>query len=175
MRLRRMLHMDVQQPQLASLEQEAVLRGFAHAAARPHVCFLEVGSWCGDSSVILGTVIREHGGRLFCIDWWKGNAGTELADVAAREDVFSLFWQRICRAGLEDVVVPIRGRSDVVAPLLKPNSFRLVFLDADHRYEGITRDIRDYAPLVSRNGGILCGHDCEGQLADFDPEFLEAG
>src|SRR5258708_39989254 len=99
-----MLHMDVQQPQLASPEQEAVLRGLAHAAARPHGCFLEVGSWCGDSSVILGKVIREHGGRLFCIDWWKGNAGTELADVAAPEDVFSLFRQRIWRGGPEDGV-----------------------------------------------------------------------
>lgn len=167
--------MDVRQPQLASREQEAVLRGLAHAAARPHGCFLEVGSWCGDSSVLLAQVVREYGGRLFCIDWWKGNAGTDLADLAAREDVFSRFWQRICREGLEDVVVPVRGRSDVVAPFLRPDAFRLVFLDADHRFQGIARDIEAYAPLVSRDAGILCGHDCEGWLADYDAAFLEAG
>src|SRR5947208_11534627 len=110
--------MDVKQQQLASAEQEAVLRGLAQSAARPHCRFLEVGSWCGDSTIILGKVAQEFGGLLFCVDWWRGNPHTELAEIAAREDVFSLFWQRICREGLQDVVVPIRGRSDVVASIL---------------------------------------------------------
>lgn len=167
--------MDVKQKQLATYEQEVVLRNLAHAAARPNVKFLEVGSWCGDSSVLLAQVAREYGGQLFCVDWWKGNPQTELAAIAAREDIFSVFWARIRREGLEDVVVPLRGSSEVVAQVLKPQSFHLVFLDADHRHQAITRDIRDYAPLVSGDGGILCGHDCEGRIADYDPAFLEEG
>ena len=25
------------------------------------------------------------------------------------------------------------------------------------------------------NGGILCGHDCEGRISDYDMDFLQAG
>jgi predicted O-methyltransferase YrrM len=167
--------MDVKERQLASLEQETVLRGLAHAAARPVCRFLEVGSWCGDSTVILGDVVREYGGHLFCVDWWKGSADTELAEIASQKDVFSLFWKRICREGLEDVVVPVRGPSTLVAQVLRQGSFCLAFLDADHRYESVRADIQAYAPLVSRDGGILCGHDCEGRPADFDADFLADG
>jgi hypothetical protein len=108
------------------------------------------------------------------VDWWKGNADTELAEIARSEDVFSLFWDRICHAGLEDVVVPLRGRSDIVAQVLKHESFQMVFIDGDHRRDNTLQDIRNYAPLVAQDG-ILCGHDCEGRLADYDEAFLEAG
>jgi predicted O-methyltransferase YrrM len=167
--------MDVRQQQLASTEQESVLRGLAEAVARPSCRFLEVGSWCGDSSVVLGAVARAHGGHLFCVDWWKGNPDTELANIASKNDVFALFWERMCREGLEDVVIPLRGPSTLVARVLRHDSFHLVFLDADHRYAAVRGDIEAYAPLVSRAGGILCGHDCEGQPADFDADFLAAG
>jgi glycosyltransferase involved in cell wall biosynthesis len=95
-------------------------------------------------------------------------------EVAAREDVFSFFWHRICSEGLEDVIVPIRGRSDLAAEALKKHLFDLVFIDGDHRYENVLRDIQAYAPLV-RSNGILCGHDCEGRISDFGIAFLESG
>ena len=34
----------------------------------------------------------------------------------------------------------------------------LVFIDADHREEGVIRDIEAWRPKI-REGGILCGHD----------------
>src|SRR5208283_1678579 len=123
--------------------------------------FLEVGSWLGDSTVILAQVAKKHGGHLFCVDWWKGNVGTDLVDIASNMDMFPLFWSTICKEGLEDTVVPIRSRSDLAAKIIKENSFNLVFLDADHRYEGILNDIKQYIPTVNRDHGILCGHDCE--------------
>jgi hypothetical protein len=167
--------MDVLERQLASAEQEAVLRGLALSGARPGCRFLEVGSWCGDSSLILATVARDFGGQLFCVDWWKGNSGTELSDVASQQDVFGFFWRRMCHAGLEDCVIPLRGSSDAVLPILKENSFQMIFLDADHRYQQVKRDIAAAIPLLSRDKGILSGHDCDGMLADYDADFLEAG
>lgn len=38
----------------------------------------------------------------------------------------------------------------------------VLFLDADHRYEGVKRDFQLYAPLV-REGGLICFHDITTQ------------
>jgi len=166
--------MDVKQDQISS-EQKVVLQTLAESVAKPACKFLEIGSWLGDSTVVLAKVAQQQGGHLFCVDWWKGNIGTELMDIASKEDIFFSFWQRISREGLEDAVIPIRSKSDVASEILKKRLFEMVFIDADHRYEAVLRDIKQYAPLVNRNEGILCGHDCEGRISDFDSNFLEAG
>lgn len=167
--------MDLMQRKLWSREQEIVLQVLAGAVARPGCRFLEVGSWCGDSAVVLGKVARRHGGHLFCVDWWKGSVGTLTADIAVAEDVFAAFWERMKREGLEDVIVPIRARSAVAAQVLAAGVFDLVFLDADHRYQQLLQEIAQYGPLLRRDGGIFCGHDCEGRISDYDRDFLEAG
>lgn len=166
--------MDIKARQIWSKEQEVILEALAEASARPGCLFLEVGSWCGDSAVVLGRVARRAGGTLLCVDWWKGNIGTELADIASKVDIFAVFWKRIRAEGLGDVVVPLRDRSDRAARTVRPAAFDLVFLDGDHRYSAATADIRNYQRVV-RSGGILCGHDCEGPAATFDAAFLEIG
>lgn len=166
--------MDIQQKQIGSIEQRIVLHLLAESVQRDRCKFLEIGSWCGDSTVIFGKVAKKVGSHLFCIDWWKGNPNTELEKIASTRDIFSLFWNRICREGLEDVVIPIRGRSEVISRILKNRVFDLVFIDGDHRYENMLRDIKMYAPLVRKNG-ILCGHDCEGRIDDFEMSFLKLG
>lgn len=160
--------------QIPNTEERVILEGLARAAAKPGCMLLEIGSWCGDSAVVLGKIARERNGKLFCVDWWKGSLGTDLYEIAATKDIFSVFWERICSEGLEDVVVPIRAKSSAAAAVLRARAFDLVFIDGDHRYESVLADIELYKPLV-RAGGILCGHDCEGRPADFDPDFLEEG
>lgn len=159
---------------MAVYEQAVVLTALAESAARPGCRFLEVGSWCGDSAVVIGKVAKRHGGRLFCIDWWKGNVGTDLAIIAGTSDVFSVFWQRMREEDLEDTVIPIRGKSEDVAGILANGSFDLVYLDGDHRFDAISDDVAKFSPLVA-TPGILCGDDCEGRISDFDLEFLQAG
>jgi len=49
--------------------------------------------------------------------------------------------------------------------LFPDNYFDLVFIDADHSYEGCNEDIRAWLPKV-KVGGYLCGHDFD------EPRFL---
>lgn len=154
--------------------QQDVLRALALSVARPGCLLLEVGSWCGDSAIVLGQVAKENGGHLFCVDWWKGSPETYLTAIAKDHDVHFSFWKRMCEAGLSDVVVPIRGDANVVAGLLRPGVLDMVFIDGDHRYEQVVRDIENYGPMV-RPGGVFAGHDCEGRVDDFDRETLIAG
>lgn len=165
---------NIKVEQMLVQEQKIVLETLAKSVAKSGCKFLEIGSWCGDSTVILGKVAQKYGGHLYCVDWWKGNIGTDLVEIASKKDIFTFFWNRICSEGLEDVIVPIRARSDIAAEILKENTFDFIFIDGDHRYEAALQDIKLYAPLVNKNGGILCGHDCEGRISDYDMDFLKS-
>ncbi|MGP0059744.1 MAG: class I SAM-dependent methyltransferase [Beijerinckiaceae bacterium] len=160
--------------QIAVPEQKVVLRGLTQSCARQGMLGLEVGSWCGDSAVEIGAIVKEFGGKLFCVDWWKGNIDTHLEETAKQADVYSEFWNRIVGEGLDDVIIPIRGRSDDVATVLRAETFDMIYIDGDHRYSQAKRDIENYSTLV-KDGGIFCGDDCEGRLSDFAPEFLDTG
>lgn len=168
------MDVDIGEKQIQGVEQKVVLEALASMAARPGCLFLEVGSWCGDTSAILARIAREHGGHLVCVDWWKGSPGTGLAEIAKKKDVYAYFWNRMKEEGLEDTVMPLRGPSKHAAGILKEGLFDLVFIDADHTYAGISSDINSCAPLV-RKGGVLCGHDCEGRVSDYDLNFLLSG
>lgn len=156
-------------------EQKIILKYLAESVAKKGVQFLEIGSWLGDSTIVLGKVAQKHKGTLVCVDWWKGNPGTGLEVIASQNDIFSKFWERICNEGLEDTIIPIRARSEEALKHLKPNSYHLIFIDGDHRYQQTLLDINSSKDLVSDDGGILCGHDCEGYRSDFDEDFLEEG
>jgi cephalosporin hydroxylase len=45
-----------------------------------------------------------------------------------------------------------------VKEILKGKRIDLLFIDGDHRYEGVKSDYEIYEPLVS-NGGLICFHD----------------
>ncbi len=51
--------------------------------------------------------------------------------------------------------------------------FDLVFIDAEHSYEGVKQDIQLWSPLL-RSGGILCGHDYHGEYGARYPGVKEA-
>lgn len=165
---------DFEEVQLAGPEQELVLLALAERALRPGARFLEVGSWLGHSTLLLARALEPAGGTLVALDTWEGTPGTRLAAIARAHDVFARFRARIDAAKLSDVVIPCLARAEDVLPTLERDSFDFVFLDGDHRYASIRRDIEHCLPLV-RPGGILCGHDCEGFIADFSTDLMEHG
>jgi hypothetical protein len=167
--------MDQLRSNQITAEQKIILQSLAESVAREGVQFLEIGSWLGDSAIVLGKVAQKHKGTLVCVDWWKGNPGTGLEIIASHNDIFSKFWERVCNEGLEDTIIPIRARSEEALKHLKSNSYHLIFIDGDHRYQQTLLDINNCKDLVSNDGGILCGHDCEGYRSDFDEDFLEEG
>lgn len=142
------------------------LYDLASEAALTGPC-LEVGSYCGKSTLYLGTACREQGGLLYAVDHHRGSEehqpgeeyhDPDLLDAASgRLDSFRAFRDTLARADLEQIVVPVVASSEMAARhWLTPLS--LVFIDGGHSREAALTDYRSWAGHI-RTGGLLAIHD----------------
>jgi len=161
------------------------------AAAVPGAPMLEVGSYCGRSTVWLGDAAEAAGVLLFALDHHRGSeenqSGWEHHDrevVDARTglmDTLPFFRSTIHDAGLEETVVALVGRSPAVAAAWStPLSF--LFIDGGHGEEPARLDYEGWSPHVAM-GGTLAIHDvfpdpADGGQAPYEQIFrpaLESG
>jgi predicted O-methyltransferase YrrM len=146
----------------------------AAGAAVPGLPFLEVGSYCGRSTVWLGGAARASGTVLFAVDHHRGSeenqAGWEHHDTSVvdpridKMDTLPFFRATIHDAGLEDVVYAVVGQSSLVAShLATPLAF--LFIDGGHGDEPARLDYERWVPHVVV-GGTLAIHDVFPDPAD---------
>lgn len=70
------------------------------------------------------------------------------------------FYNKEVKEKYGDRLVPIQGFSYDVADQFQDNSVDLVFIDADHSYESVKKDIIKYTPKL-KTTGLLTGHDID--------------
>lgn len=146
----------------------------AAGAAVPGAPFVEIGSYCGRSTVWLGAAARACATTLFAVDHHRGSeenqAGWEHHDPTVVDprtgtmDTLPFFRAAIHDAGLEDVVVGVVGRSPTVARHWGTPA-ALVFIDGGHGEEPARLDYEGWAPHVAV-GGTLAIHDVFPDPAD---------
>jgi len=124
--------------------------------------FLEVGSWKGRSSCYLAAIAKVRGGHLTCIDHWQGSlssiGGSEIVDGGL--NLYEEFLSNLTQRGLREYITPLKMSSEEASLLIPDESQDLIFIDADHLYPSIKRDLELWFPKV-KTGGIFCGHDAE--------------
>lgn len=135
---------------------------------------LEIGSYCGKSAVYLGTAAHDRGTVLFSVDHHRGSeenqAGWEHHDASLVDDEFGLmdtlpvFRRTIARAGLEDQVVAVVGKSTTVSALWR-TPLSLLFIDGGHAEVHAQNDYSGWAPWIMRDG-LLVIHDVFPDPAD---------
>ena len=143
-------------------------------AARGGLPLLEVGTYCGKSSVYLGAAARDAGVLLFTVDHHHGSEenqpGWEYHDErlvdprTGRLDTLPFFRRTIVDAGLEDTVVGMVGRSAAVAAAWR-TPLGLVFIDGGHSEAAAHADYEGWAPHLA-GGGLLAIHDVFPDPAD---------
>ena len=146
----------------------------AAANAVPDAPFLEVGSYCGRSTVWLGDAAETTGRTLFAVDHHRGSeenqAGWEHHDAdvvdsrTGKMDTLPFFRSTIHDAGLEDAVVGVVGRSPTVAASWT-TPLAMLFIDGGHGRDPARQDYLGWTPHVAI-GGTLAIHDVFPDPAD---------
>jgi len=104
---------------------------------------VEVGSYCGVSSVVLGHVVKGSGGTLYCIEPYPP---PKLYGNLRRFGV----------AGVVKVVKAASPRVDIVT--LGLSAVHYLLIDGDHKFESVLADYRFWSKLVV-SGGRVAFHD----------------
>jgi hypothetical protein len=154
----------------AALYDTALAAGTETAGAT----FVEIGAWCGKSTVYLGAAAEETGAVLFSLDHHHGSeenqAGWEhfdpevLDERTGRIDTLPLWRRSVDGAGLATSVVGLVGDSPVVAAHWR-TPLQLCFIDGGHGEAPAWADYRGWAPHVAM-GGLLAIHDVFPDPAD---------
>ena len=145
----------------------ALRAGRASILGAAPTTFVEVGAWCGKSSVYVGAAAEATGAVLLSVDHHRGSEENQpgweyhepdLVDPeAGRIDTLSHWRRTITRAGLETSVVGVVGDSPTVAARWdRPLVF--CFIDGGHGAEPAWADFRGWSPHVAV-GGWLAIHD----------------
>jgi MMP 1-O-methyltransferase len=139
---------------------------------------IEVGSFWGKSAVYLAEAAKlaDKNLKVYCIDPWSarpdnnpglfdhehGKLGHIEPQVHAEHhnSMFETFAYFLERTGLSpDPLRVMRMESLEAAELFNEAiPIHFIFLDGDHEYDYVIRELRAWAPLLSR-GGFIAGHD----------------
>jgi len=154
-------------------EEGERLHAIAQEACALGPC-LEIGSYCGKSTVYLGTACREQAEVLFAVDHHRGSEEHQLGEayhdselfdsVRNQIDSFATFRDTLFRANLEQSVVPIVAPS-ALASHAWTTPLGMVFIDGGHSREAALTDYRSWAGFI-RPGGYLAIHDIFPNPAD---------
>ncbi|MGA3279938.1 MAG: class I SAM-dependent methyltransferase [Smithella sp.] len=128
---------------------------------------LEIGSYCGKSSVYIGTACKKNATVLFSIDHHTGSEEQQPGEAYFDPDLFDKetgkvdtlkhFRKTIADFDLEDVVIPVIGRSALIGSVWK-TPLSLIFIDGSHAYESVLNDYNIWANNLIP-GGYLLFHD----------------
>jgi predicted O-methyltransferase YrrM len=135
---------------------------------------VEIGTYCGKSSIYLAAAARERGTVVFTVDHHRGSEENQpgqlyhdpqLADpLTGGLDTLPEFRRTMTRAGLDDCLVAVVGRSDVVARHWH-HPLGALFIDGGHSEAAAQTDYACWSPHVTA-GGLLLIHDVFPDPAD---------
>lgn len=122
---------------------------------------VECGVWKGHSITYLAKLLAGKSDvALYAVDIWQDwdlHKDNERINkqIPYIYDIYNL---NVRAAGVRNMIVDLRYKSWEAAETFQDNDLDMVFIDADHSYESVIKDIDAWLPKV-KVGGILAGHD----------------
>lgn len=132
---------------------------------------LEIGTNYGRVTTTLGLSCLGTDRRVFAVDWMLG--GWCEREKEEKKNIYIPFVDNLVRTGAWEKIVPIPmcstgGNSfinlgmDSAFSFIQTMgiSFDLIYLDGDHSYSGVLKELCLYSTLLNV-GGFICGDDVE--------------
>ncbi|MDO1445420.1 class I SAM-dependent methyltransferase [Rhodocytophaga aerolata] len=124
---------------------------------------LELGTYIGKTAIVMASAFPANSPRkVYTIDTFT----REIGDESSREkhlfkniSQYDLCNKLISENKVADKIEVLKGTTDQYAESLsKIPNIQLIFVDADHSYEAVKRDLVNYA-FILEEGGYLAMHD----------------
>jgi hypothetical protein len=117
---------------------------------------VEVGSYKGEYAK---DILSKWSGTLYLVDVWKQLDIAEYEDLSNQKNSKEIYSDCISNINNESSrCIMIRASSKNAVYLFNDESLDFVYIDANHKYDFVKKDIALWYPKV-RRGGILSGHD----------------
>lgn len=123
---------------------------------------VELGSWKGQSASFMCVELKKQGKnrvKFFTVDTWEGSGteGDHDQDKWVKEGkLYNKFKDNLSE--VSNYYIPLRMTTSEASNHFVDGTVDIVFVDAEHSYEGVKNDILKWEPKV-RKGGIISGHD----------------
>ena len=142
------------------------LYDLAQSAAQFGPC-LEIGSYCGKSTLYIGAGVKASGGVLFALDHHRGSEEHQMGelyhdpelydDTLGKMDSLPAFRRTLANAELEGHVIALITAS-VLAGRYWQTPLSMVFIDGGHSMAAALNDYRIWSRHI-KPGGYLAIHD----------------
>jgi|NGEPerStandDraft_6_1074524.scaffolds.fasta_scaffold43877_1 cephalosporin hydroxylase len=129
---------------------------------------IDVGVWKGQSTITMAQAMKKAriDGCVIAVDTFLGSAEHWNRDLNlftrahGMPDIFQTFMSNVCKAGVQDYVIPMPQTSITAALILQQLKITaaVVHIDAAHEYEEVLRDAEEYWKILDP-GGYLIGDD----------------
>ena len=125
--------------------------------------FLEIGTWLGRSAANMAEIIKAGNKKIhfYVIDNFEGSNGEDTyKEFLGKHGGSSYipFLKNMIKCDTLESMIPIVGKSAIMADLFEDNFFNFIFIDASHTYEDVKLDVEKWYPKV-KSGGLISGHD----------------
>mmetsp|Transcript_10212 Transcript_10212/g.12391 ORF Transcript_10212/g.12391 Transcript_10212/m.12391 type:complete len:247 (-) Transcript_10212:129-869(-) len=120
--------------------------------------YAEVGSYLGLSANIVADTCPQS--LIFCHDLFPMEESLPEASAPPPEPINMLlrFWNGIKNNNIENIIIPMRGKSEITLQIHDNESLDFGFIDGDHSYDGALIDLKLMWSKL-KIGGLLLIHD----------------
>ena len=141
--------------------------------------FVEIGAWKGRSSIYMAEEIQHSGKKIsfYTVDTFLGTEDEhETEEEIKNGTLYETYLKNI--EPVKDIIKTIHKDSKDAYADFADESIDFLFIDGDHTYKGMLKDLQLWHPKVKK-GGIIGGHDytettCGVKMA-VDQYFLFSG
>lgn len=116
---------------------------------------VELGSWLGQSTLMIGALLPDHG-KVYAVDHWKGSLEHQKGSPWHHmlPTLYEQFLSNVIHAQLTEKIIPLKMTTLEAAEHLNFIA-DLVYVDASHEEEDVYQDLKHWYPKTK----ILCGDD----------------